>query len=198
MEKLLSMVNEMSDDKVTSLQKENEELKQTIDELTEKLSDIQNILIPNSVEVSRFFPEETQSGGEWEEVKPKVPMKKNHHTPSIFRGTDYRHNPVMTETVHGICIEFGYQIPKMEVIQGGVQAPNYMPENTVWNYEYGKPVHYRSKDSPYFQTSMCLGILRGCGCNGQENCSDLDNTCFYCHDLKEIRPFRKFIYGRRL
>jgi hypothetical protein len=212
MDKLLSMVNEMSDEKVKTLENENEELKKEITELRRKLTDIQMILQSSPPQNNNFPPRSgaTCSAGEipvtdeevevaWQEVKRKPPpMKKNHHTPSIFRGTDYRHNPVMTQKVHAMCVEFGYNIPDMEVINGGYQAPEYMPVDTIWSYEFGKPVHYRSKESPYFKTNMCHAALTGKVCDGRENCSDLENTCFYCHNLKDMRPFRKFIYGRKI
>tara|TARA_R100001244_G_C5165279_1_gene131377 strand:- start:1729 stop:2397 length:669 start_codon:yes stop_codon:yes gene_type:complete len=200
MDKLMAMVNEMSDEKTISLQKENDELKKTIDELTKKLTDIQNILIPEVIpEDTSSVPTDDEVDSLWEEVvvKPKKPkMRKVHHTPSHTRGTDTSHNPASNEKVQELCHRFNYTLPKMEVIEGGFMSPGYLPYDTTWNYEFGKVVPRHSKLSPYFKTNMCQAVLHGYDCDGRNNCVDITPpTCFYAHKVEDLIPFRKFTYG---
>ena len=162
---------------------------------------------PEPDEVSDTATDTTElsydSDGTWEEVRRKADHHGSvpyAHRPSEVRGTDRIHNPVINEQTAENMVLYNYKIHKMVIIpHKGYQPPGKMKRGMVWNFEHGRIVPFLSEENPYFKTNMCIGILRGRGCNGDHavTLKSGEDTCVYCHREEELRPFRKFLYGTR-
>ena len=222
MEELIALAKVIENNPATdALREENQQLKEENQELKQRLEKVVVAAMGDVNDAGDI----SDGAGEWSEVprsrggsrggskdEDYVLKQKHHHKPSNVRGTDKLHNPVASERTLDSMVDFGYKLPKMEVFPNeGYPPPKEMVVGHQWVFETGKTVPYYCEENPFFKTNMCLGVLHerrrqgkpflvgnddGCDMRGTVEMKSGEKTCFYCHDHRDLKPFRKFLYGQ--
>ena len=135
-----------------------------------------------------FDPTPSLDGEDWKEV-PRKKLPKKKHISGNKHGTDFTHNPCITEDQAILAGEQGIRFPKMILRNGGKAHPNEKPpEGYIHHYGLGKYVERYSPDNPRWKCCLCVHHFEGF-------CSRKD--CLYAHSQDELRPFVKYGYNGR-
>jgi hypothetical protein len=137
---------------------------------------------------SSFDPTPSLDGEDWKEV-PRKKLPKKKHISGNPRGTDFTHNPCITEDQAILAGNQGIRFPKMIVKEGGKERPDEVarPEE-VWHYGKGTWVAKHSQENPRWKCCLCNHHFENGYCR-------FPNDCMYAHSEKELRPFTKYLYG---
>jgi hypothetical protein len=137
---------------------------------------------------SSFDPTPSLDGEDWKEVpRKKIPKKK--HISGNKHGTDFTHNPCITEDQAILAGNQGIRFPKMIVKEGGKERPDVEAlQNEVWHYGKGVWVPKHSQENPRWKCCLCNHHFENGYCR-------FPNDCMYAHSEEELRPFVKYLYG---